>query len=50
MKYTLDMQPETKREFEYIVTTYHGTRADPEKTSGATYSKRTAAIADVKSL
>jgi len=28
VKYTLDMQPETKREFEYIVTTYHGTRAE----------------------
>jgi len=28
VKYTLDMVPETKREFEYIVTTYHGTRAE----------------------
>jgi len=26
VKYTLDMAPETKREFKYIVTTYHGTR------------------------
>ena len=28
VKYTLDLQPETKREFEYTVTTYHGTRAE----------------------
>ena len=28
VKYTLDLQPETKREFEYIVTTYHGTRTE----------------------
>jgi hypothetical protein len=28
MKYTLDLQPETKQEFEYVVTTYHGTRAE----------------------
>jgi hypothetical protein len=28
VKYTLDMAPETKREFKYIVTTYHGTRAE----------------------
>jgi hypothetical protein len=28
VKYTLDLQPETKREFEYVVTTYHGTRAE----------------------
>jgi hypothetical protein len=28
VKYTLDMSPETKREFEYVVTTYHGTRAE----------------------
>jgi len=28
VKYTLDMQPEKKREFEYVVTTYHGTRAE----------------------
>ena len=28
VKYTLDLQPETKQEFEYIVRTYHGTRAE----------------------
>jgi hypothetical protein len=28
VKYTLDLQPESKREFIYIVTTYHGTRAE----------------------
>jgi hypothetical protein len=28
VKYTLDLQPESKREFKYIVTTYHGTRAE----------------------
>ena len=28
VKYTLDLQPETKREFEYVVITYHGTRAE----------------------
>ena len=28
VKYTLDLLPETKREFEYIVITYHGTRAE----------------------
>ena len=28
VKYTLDLQPETKKEFEYVVTTYLGTRAE----------------------
>jgi hypothetical protein len=28
VKYTLDLQPESKQEFEYVVTTYHGTRAE----------------------